>query len=156
MKNYKEFMNTGLSEKARQEISQELLKLLAENYATYLKTQNFHWNVRGEEFYALHLLFEKQYEAMSQEIDEIAERVRALGFYVDASFSSFKELASIPEEEKVLIAKDMLKHLVQAHESFIRSARKLVSLCEKEKDHGSIDLLGRLLIAHEKFAWMLR
>lgn len=149
-------MNIGLTEKARQQISDGLLKLLAETYALYLKTQNFHWNVKCTEFFSLHLLFEKQYEEMSGATDEIAERVRALGFFVDASFSSFSELCGIPEEKKVLTSKEMLKHLIDGHETLIRDTRHLALVCEKEKDHGTIDLLGRRLIAHEKFVWMLR
>lgn len=72
-------MNIGLSDQTRQAISEGLTRYLADAYTLYLKTQNFHWNVTGPEFYSLHLLFEKQYEEMAEEIDEIAERIRTLG-----------------------------------------------------------------------------
>ena len=79
--------NLGMSQKGRKAVADGLAQLLANTYTTYLKTQNFHWNVIGSDFYALHLLFEKQYEELSEEVDEIAERIRALGFSVDATFS---------------------------------------------------------------------
>lgn len=149
-------MNTGMSEKSRQEMSKGLMKLLAESYAVYLKTQNFHWNVIGSDFFALHLMFEKQYEELSQALDEIAERVRALGHFVDATFSAFKALASASEEKKTLAAREMLEHLVTDHERVICYARELATVAEGHKDQATVDLLARRLGAHEKAAWMLR
>ena len=148
--------HTSTKMKHSQKVSEELAHFLADTYALYLKTQNFHWNVRGAEFYALHLLFEKQYEELAEAIDEIAERIRALGFYVDASFSGFKQLTQIKDEEKVLTAQDMLHHLANAHEVTIRHGRSLLEIAERESDGATVDLLGRRLGAHEKILWMLR
>jgi starvation-inducible DNA-binding protein len=149
-------MNTGMTDQNRNEIAGSLSRFLADTYAVYLKTQNFHWNLVGPAFYALHLLFEKQYEEMAEAVDEIAERVRALGFYVDASFSGFKELTTIKDEDKVISQVEMIEHLIKAHETLIRHGRNLCALADKERDFGSVDLLGRRLIAHEKMLWMLR
>jgi len=149
-------LNIGLSEQNRSAISDGLSRVLAESYTLYLKTQNFHWNVRGTEFYSLHLLFEKQYEELAEEIDEIAERIRALGFFVDASFSSFSELASIKEEKKVLNAKEMLTSLVQGHETWSREARRVAEIADRELDFATVDMLGRRIGGHEKMAWFLR
>ena len=149
-------MNIGMSDRSCKEISKGLMKLLADSYAVYLKTQNFHWNVIGSDFFALHLMFEKQYEELSAALDEIAERIRALGSHVDASFSSFKTLTSVSEEKKVLNAKQMIQHLVTGHESVICHARELAKVAEKNSDQATVDLLARRLGAHEKMAWMLR
>lgn len=149
-------MDTGMTEKNRQQVSEGLSRLLADSYVLYTKTQNFHWNVSGPEFYSLHLLFEKQYQELAEAIDEIAERVRALGFYVEGSLSGFKRAATLKEEEEVLTARDMIQRLVQGHESVIRQARKLAKVAEEEKDPATVDMLGRRLNAHEKMAWMLR
>lgn len=148
--------HTGMTEKNRQAVSDSLAKLLAMNYAVYLKTQNYHWNVTGAEFYSLHILFEKQYEELAEANDEIAERIRALGFYVDASFSGFKNLSGIPEDDKVLSWRDMVKHLVDSHEAVMRHLRHLVDLAERENDQGTVDLGAKRLRDHEKSAWMLR
>src|SRR5580700_1192133 len=148
--------NVALSEQNRSAISDGLSRLLAEVYTLYLKTQNFHWNVRGAEFYSLHLLFEKQYQEMAEEIDEVAERVRALGFFVDASFSGFSELSSIKSEEKVLNAKEMLSSLIAGHETYIRESRRVAEIADRELDFATVDLLSRRIGAHEKMAWFLR
>lgn len=149
-------MNTGMTEESRSKVADSLGRLLADTYAVYLKTQNFHWNLVGGEFYSLHILFEKQYEELAEAVDEIAERVRALGFYVDASFAGFQKLTSINGIEKTLSIKDMLQNLLQSHETVIRSMRQLSEMAEKENDPATVDLMGRRLNAHEKFAWMLR
>jgi starvation-inducible DNA-binding protein len=93
---------------------------------------------------------------MAEAIDEIAERIRALGFFVDASFSAFSESSSIKEEEKVLNAKEMLTSLVQGHETLIREGRRVAEIADRELDFATVDMLGRRLGAHEKMAWFLR
>ncbi len=146
----------GMSQKGRKAVADKLAVMLANAYATYLKTQNFHWNVIGSDFFALHLMFEKQYTELSQEVDEIAERIRALGFSVDASFSGFSKLTDVAQEKSVRNPKEMLKSLVKAHETVICQAREITPVAEKENDQGTLDMLGRLLGAHEKTSWMLR
>jgi starvation-inducible DNA-binding protein len=149
-------VNIGIGEQGKMSIGEGLHRLLADTYALYLKTQNFHWNVRGQEFYSLHLLFEAHYEEMAAAVDEIAERIRALGLFVEASFTSFKRVSSIKEEEKILIPKDMLLSLIEAHEVLIRGARKVADIADREKDFASVDLIGKRLGSHEKMAWFLR
>ncbi len=149
-------MNNGLAEPSRQAISDGLYRVLADTYALYLKTQNFHWNVTGLEFYSLHILFEKQYEELAEAVDEIAERIRALGFFVDACFSSFKEATSVQDEKKVLNPKDMLMSLIEGHEAMIRNARRVAEIGDKDKDFATVDMLGKRMGAHEKMAWFLR
>lgn len=149
-------VHTGLTDVARSRVSEDLMTLLADTYALYLKTQNFHWNVTGHEFFSLHVLFQKQYEELAENIDEVAERIRALGLYVEASFSSFKEHTAISEETKTKTAKEMIQELVFCHEIVIRSSRNLSEIAEGEKDAATVDLLGRKLNMHEKQAWMLR
>ena len=149
-------VNIGISDQNRETISQGLSRFLADTYTLYLKTQNFHWNVTGQEFYSLHLLFEKQYLEMADAVDEIAERIRALGFYTEASFSAFKRLAMVEEEEKVLNAKEMVRALVEGHETLIQWARKLGEIADNEGNFATVDMIGRRLGVHEKMAWFLR
>ncbi len=100
--------------------------------------------------------FEKHYEELAEAVDEIAERIRALGYFVEASFSAFARHSALKEEEKVLIAKDMIKSLVDGHETLIRGARKLGEIADKDHDFATVDMIGRRLGAHEKMAWFLR
>lgn len=149
-------LETGMNKEQRAAIAGALSKLLADTYLLYIKTQNFHWNITGSEFYSLHLLFEKQYEELAEAVDEIAEKIRALGFFVDATTGGFKKLSSVHEDAHVLPKHEMLEQLIKANEVVIREARTLSALAEKHNDPGTVDLMGRRLNAHEKAAWMLR
>lgn len=148
--------DTGMDEEQRAAVSGALNKVLADTFVLYLKTQNFHWNYHGVEFYPFHLLFQKQYEELAEANDEIAERIRALGYFVDATTSSFKKISSIKEEHKVIASHEMVEQLIQGHETVIREWRNLSALAEGNNDPATVDMAGRRLNAHEKFAWMLR
>ncbi len=146
----------GLSEQKRQAITNGLSRMLADTYALYLKTQNFHWNLTGPEFYSLHLLFEKQYEDLAEAVDEIAERIRALGFFVDASFTAFNQQTGIKGENRVLTISDMIRSLLEGHEILIQHARKLGAIADEDGDFATVDMIGRRIGTHEKMAWMLQ
>jgi starvation-inducible DNA-binding protein len=96
------------------------------------------------------------YEELAEAVDDIAERIRALGFYVEASFTSFKHLTVLKDEGRVLPIPEMIQQLLFGHEHIIRKARHMTHLSDKENDFGTSDLLAKRLGAHEKFAWMLR
>lgn len=130
--------------------------MLANLYALYLKTQNFHWNVVGGSFYSLHKLFEGQYEEMAESIDEVAERMRSLGFYVEASFSAFAKLTQVSEPKERVSAEKMIQELIDSQAALIKQMNELMSLAEEKKDGGTLDLLGRMLGSHEKQLWMLK
>ena len=149
-------INIGLSETVRHKIAEGLAKILADSYTLYLKTHNFHWNVTGPMFSTLHELFDKQYKELAMAVDEIAERIRALGFPAPASYKQFAELTSIKEETQVPSAKEMIKQLVEGHECVIRTIRELFPTLSDNRDEASIDLLTGRLDTHEKTAWMLR
>lgn len=149
-------IDIGLSKVSRKKIADKLSSVLADTYALYLKTQNFHWNLVGSEFFSLHLLFEKQYEDMAEAIDEIAERIRALGFFAPGSFTKLKKLSKIPEEDKVVSSKQMLKKLIQGHEWMAKSGKPIVRFSQDEYDDITADMLIKRLNFHEKAAWMLR
>ncbi|NGX38185.1 MAG: DNA protection during starvation protein [Chlamydiae bacterium] len=149
-------LETGMTKEERASISGALSKLLADTYVLYLKTQNFHWNIHGPEFYSLHKLSEKQYEEMAGAIDEIAERIRQLGFFVEGSMEAFLKLSTVEEDHAIHPKLAYLEHLIKAHEMVIRDCRALGTLAEAHSDHGTVDLMGRRHLFHEKAAWMLR
>lgn len=146
----------GIPEQKRQAISNQLSRLLADTYALYLKTQNFHWNLTGPQFYPFHLLFQNHYEDLALAIDEIAERIRALGFYVDASFTAFNQQTGIKGENRVLVLADMISSLIEGHEILIAHARKAAEEADRDGDFATVDMIGRRLGAHEKMIWMLQ
>jgi len=149
-------IDIGISEKDRQKIADGLSRLLADNFALYLKTHNFHWNVKGPMFQTLHVMFEQQYNELWTALDAIAERIRALGFPAPGTTSQLAKLSSIPETEGVPDAKDMVRLLVEGHEAVARTARKIFPAVDKAGDEPSADLLTQRLQVHEKTAWMLR
>jgi starvation-inducible DNA-binding protein len=149
-------VQTGIGSGGNQAVAEGLAKLLADTYTLYLKTQNFHWNVTGPHFDALHRMFEQQYTELAAAVDEIAERIRALGFPAPGTYRTFATLASVPEQEGVPRAQDMVRLLVGDQETVIRTARTLVPVAEREKDIVTVDLLTRRVQVHEKTAWMLR
>lgn len=149
-------IDTGIKEKARQEIAQGLAKFLADTYTLYLKTHKFHWNVKGPMFQTLHLMFEQHYVELAAAVDLIAERIRALDQLAPGSYREFVELTAIKEEKGQLKAKEMIRSLVMDHETVIKTARSVFPHAEKASDQVTMDLLTQRMQVHEKTAWMLR
>lgn len=149
-------IDIGIDEQDRQEIAAGLSRLLADTYTLYLKTHNFHWNVTGPMFNTLHLMFEKQYTELAIAVDEIAERIRALGVQAPGSYAQFAELTGIEEETGVPAAEEMIAQLVKDQESVARTARGVFPVAHKAADEPTADLLTQRMQIHEKTAWMLR
>jgi len=149
-------INIGISESDRKAIAEDLSRLLADSYTLYLKTHNFHWNVTGQMFQTLHLMFEQQYVELSTAVDLIAERIRALGVYAPATYSEFLKLTSIEEHAGVPSSREMIQQLVEGHEAVIRTARSAFTHVHQANDEASADLLTQRMQLHEKTAWMLR
>jgi starvation-inducible DNA-binding protein len=149
-------VDTGIGEKDREKLADGLVNLLADTFTLYLKTHNFHWNVIGPQFRALHLMFEEQYKELWEATDDIAERVRALGYPVPATFAQFAKRSSIKEAAGVPEAQSMLRQLRDDHESLARSLRAVIAAADKADDASTSDLLTGRLESHEKTAWMLR
>ncbi|MCB0340907.1 MAG: DNA starvation/stationary phase protection protein [Pseudobdellovibrionaceae bacterium] len=149
-------INIGIPEAKRAEIAKGLSKLLADSYTLYLKTHNYHWNVTGPMFQALHTMFETQYNELAIAVDDIAERIRALGEKAPGSYAEFSKLTTIKEETGTPSARDMIANLVTAQESVIRTARSVFPMAEEGNDEATADLLTQRIQLHEKTAWMLR
>ncbi|MFC3608993.1 Dps family protein [Stutzerimonas tarimensis] len=149
-------INIGIEEQDRTAIADGLSRLLADTYTLYLKTHNFHWNVTGPMFNTLHLMFETQYTELALAVDQIAERIRALGKPAPGTYAAYVKLSSIKEEEGVPSADEMIKLLVQGQEAVVRTARSIFPLVDKVSDEPTADLLTQRMQVHEKTAWMLR
>lgn len=156
MQNLQEKLNIGIGDSERKTIVEGLSRLLADSYTLYLKTHNFHWNVTGPMFNTLHLMFEAQYTELAEAVDVIAERIRALGHFAPGSYREFGRLSSVKEAEGIPAAQDMIRQLVEAHETVIRTARMLFQTVNEANDEASADLLTQRMQVHEKTAWMLR
>ena len=149
-------IDIGIKAKDRQQIADGLSKVLADSYTLYLKTHNFHWNVTGPMFQTLHLMFEAQYTELALAVDLVAERIRALGHPAPGTYKQFAALSSIKEDNGVPKAQDMIKKLVDGHETVARTARAVFKIAESVSDQPTCDLLTQRMQVHEKTAWMLR
>ena len=149
-------IDIGINAAQRQEIAGGLSRLLADSYTLYLKTHNYHWNVTGPLFNTLHQMFEAQYNELAVAVDEIAERIRALGHIAPGSYRAYAELTGIDEDEDQPDAETMIRRLTSAHEAVARTAREVFPLAETAGDEPTADLLTQRMQVHEKTAWMLR
>ena len=137
------------------DVVQALSVLLADSYGLYLKTQNYHWNVTGPMFQSLHTLFQTQYEELTLIIDEIAERIRALGAKAPGSYSAFAKLGSVKEENGSPSAAEMIENLAADQNLLIATAQALLEAAQAAGDEATADLaIGRITL-HEKNRWML-
>ena len=149
-------LNIGINAEDRQQIADGLSKLLADSYSLYLKTHNYHWNVEGPLFNTLHLMFEQHYTELATAVDEIAERIRALGVKAPGSYAAFSELTRVGEGGGNETAEEMIRELVKGQETVARTAREAFKAAEAAHDEPTADLLTQRMQIHEKNAWMLR
>ncbi|MEX2524229.1 MAG: Dps family protein [Gammaproteobacteria bacterium] len=149
-------IDIGIPNEQREKIAAGLSHLLADSYTLYLKTHNFHWNVTGPMFTTLHTLFEEHYTELATAVDEIAERIRALGVVAPGSYKQFAELSSIEEETGNPSAGEMIRQLVKGQEAVVKTARSVFPVVEEASDEPTADLLTQRMQIHEKNAWMLR
>ncbi len=151
-------LNIGLTEEQRAGVTELLNRDLADAYLVLIKTKKFHWDVVGPQFRSLHQLWEEQYQALTANIDALAERVRTLGGFPLGTAEGFLKNASIKEEPNTIpLATEMVSQLVDDHEQIIRNLREHVDATGEEfHDQGTSDFLTGLMEQHEEMAWMLR
>ena len=131
-------------------------RLLADSYTLYLKTHNFHWNVTGPMFTTLHSLFMTQYTELALAVDEIAERIRALGHFAPGSYTEFARLSKVKEAQGNPSAKEMIRELVADSATVAASAQEFFDAADEAGDQASADLATQRIQVAEKNAWMLR
>ena len=149
-------IDIGIDAGQREEIAGGLARVLADTYTLYLKTHNFHWNVTGPMFQTLHLMFETQYNELALAVDLVAERIRALGSPAPGTYREFAALSAIKEDGGVLKAQDMIRRLVEGHETVARTSRDVFLAATGASDQPTCDLLTQRMQVHQKMAWMLR
>lgn len=135
---------------------ESLRQILAETYLLLVKTHGYHWNVVGPQFVSLHTLFEGQYQDLFAAVDDIAERIRALGVKAPSGLAAFSELSHIEEGRGETPAEDMVAALQRDNEHLASECRHGVAAAEEADDPATADLLTGRLAVHEKAAWMLR
>ena len=147
---------TPTPDRGESTVADGLARLLADTYTLYVKTHGYHWNVVGPQFRSLHLMFEEQYPELAAAVDEIAERIRALGPTAPGSYAEMAQLASVSDEAGAPEAMAMVRRLLAANETVVRTATAVVRAAEDAGDAASLDLATRRIAVHEKAIWMLR
>lgn len=148
----------GITDENRAKSATQLNLLLADEHLLYIKTRNYHWNVRGMYFQSLHKFFEEQYTEIEGMIDEVAERIRALGHVAIGRMSGYLEMTRLLESDHSGgEAREMLQNLLDDHETIIKILRKDLEIyADKFHDMGTSDFVTGLMESHEKMAWMIR
>lgn len=149
---------TGMREEDARGVAHLLNDVLCDEFVLDTKTRNYHWNVTGPQFSALHEFFERQYLKLDKIVDQVAERTRAVGGWAAGTVQEFSKRTSLEETPGDLPeAEDMCQALAADHETIVRHLRDDISTCEKKyKDAGTANFLTDLMEKHEKMAWMLR
>lgn len=137
------------------EVANKLSVILADTYALYLKTQNYHWHVKGAQFKSLHELFEMQYRELAEAIDLLAERLIILGHTAPATFKAFEQLKTIKDGDSNLTAKQMVMDLAEDHTTLIRDLNSAMTAVQSNNDEGTVTILADRIGSHEKARWML-
>lgn len=148
--------NIEMSEEAKKACAEALSRVLADSYIVYLKTHNFHWNVEGPQFQVLHTMFQTQYTDIWSAIDDIAERIRALGQYAPGTYAKFMELGSVKATEDLPDADGMLAQLIEDNAALVKTLRSALFVAQENGDEASAGLLTDRLTVHEKQLWMMR
>ncbi len=146
----------GISDENRARSAASLKRLLGETYALYIKTHGYHWNVTGPRFQSLHEVFMTQYTELWAALDEIAERIRALGHFAPGSSTDMLQTASIESDTDVPNAETMVANLARGHEAVARAARDGIEIASDAGDDVTADLMTQRATIADKTAWMLR
>lgn len=148
--------NPDLGIDDRKRLADNLADIVADTYVLLVKTQGYHWNVVGPLFISLHKLTEEQYEDLFAAGDELAERIRTLGYPAPTSLREMIKDSRISEAKGNPTAEEMVENLVADHETLVRHLREITELAEDLHDQGTADMLTERMKAHEKAIWMLR
>lgn len=135
--------------------SDKLCVVFANTYALYLKTQNYHWHVKGPNFKSLHELFEGQYMELAEAVDSIAERILTMGHDAPATFKQFEALKTLNDGDSSISANDMVKELAEDNKVMSDLLDEVIQMASDNHDEGTIALLSERIAAHEKAMWML-
>ncbi|RUR20321.1 DNA starvation/stationary phase protection protein [Legionella sp. km535] len=128
---------------------------LADTYALYLKTQNYHWHVKGPQFKSLHELFEMQYKELAEAVDQVAERILIMGHKAPATFTEYNQLKTIKDGDSSLSANQMVIELAKDNSTLVNDLNQAIKIAQENNDEGTVTLLSDRIAAHQKAHWML-
>ncbi|TCP60734.1 starvation-inducible DNA-binding protein [Rhodovulum bhavnagarense] len=140
----------------RKAVAEALARVLGDTFVLYTKAHNFHWNVEGPKFFALHEMFEAQYTELAAAMDDIAERIRALDEYAPGTTAALTALASVTETDAQLSAEDMVAETIKDYETVCATLTEALKTAQDAADEASAGMLGDRLEVHQKALWMMK
>ncbi len=148
--------NTGTNIEGRREVAAALGDVLSDAFRLYINAQGLHWNVEGPMFYSLHKLTEEQYQSIAASLDDMAERIRALGLPAPESLKEFEKRSAIDDLPRNAELRTRVEQMVTDYEKAVLRLARVTALAERNDDVKTADLLTERIGAYEEFAWMLR
>lgn len=149
-------VSSGISKDSREAIAKRLMRALGDSYRLMANTQILHWNVQGPLFFSIHNLTEEQYQDFFESVDDIAERIRALGMPAPRTMTEMVELSSLRDIDGTGSLENQIGELVEFNEKLAASMRETIAVAEKAEDVKTADLLTDRIGVLEQNAWMLR
>ena len=144
----------GLKETDCKKIAEKLNVLLANYSIFYQNTRGAHWNIKGNDFFTLHLKFEELYDGLILKIDEIAERILTLGYQPHHNFSDYQKLSTIQESKEVSNGNKCILNILESFKTIIDIQRDLLDITDKAKDEGTNAQMSGYITEQEKLVWM--
>ena len=144
----------GLNVQQSQQLADKLNLLLADLHVFYMNTRGFHWNIRGDKFFELHLKFEELYTDLQIKIDEVAERILTLGYTPLHSFTDFLKVSGVKEATHMSNGKECIRSILDAFQTVLIKERELLELSAKAGDEGTNALMSDYIRQQEKLVWM--
>ena len=144
----------GLPKEASKTLAKKLNKLLSNYQLFYMNSRGFHWNIKGDKFFELHVKFEELYNDSQIKIDEIAERILTLGYTPIHSYSNFLKEAKIKEATNVTDGINAVKEILKGYSVLLPMERELLDLSDKHNDEGTNALMSDYIREQEKLVWM--
>lgn len=146
--------NIGLDVTKANKLADQLNLLLANLHIFYINTRGFHWNIKGDKFFELHLKFEELYTDLQVKIDEVAERILTLGNTPEHSFTSYLKISGIKEKTNITDGKSAVKSVIDAFSALLKIERDLLNLSADAGDEGTNALMSDYIREQEKLVWM--
>ncbi len=144
----------GLKESDCKMIAEKLNILLANYSIFYQNTRGAHWNIKGNDFFTLHLKFEELYDGLILKIDEIAERILTLGYQPHHNFSDYQKLSTIQESKEVSNGNKCILNILESFKTIIDIQRDLLEITDKARDEGTNAQMSGYITEQEKLVWM--
>ncbi len=145
----------GLDSQHSEQLAQQLNQLLAHYQVLYMNTRGYHWNVKGHQFFELHVKFEEIYTDLQVKIDELAERILTLGYTPAHAFSHYLESSEIKEHQNSTAGDDCVRGLVNGFSILLKNQREVLHNAGEAEDEGTAALMSDYIREQEKLMWML-